>query len=295
MILKLEIPPEMEGQRLDDTLSRLASLSKGESRRIIERGGCALNQVMVRIASRCVKVKDELTAGIMEQGRFTELVLPDDRIIYQDREILAVNKPSGVATQRTPYQLKGTLEYWVAEEFARQGIKEPVRVVHRLDRGTSGIVLFPKNRKAAAWLSELFSQKKMQKRYLALVSGSPESQSWQSDGSIGKVSTSRWWITAEGRSAVTDFRLLATADDLSLVEAYPRTGRTHQIRVHLAASGYPVIGDTTYRGVEAKRLMLHCIGLQFTWQNGSSFDLQALPDSDFITGCGRCVDGMTTF
>ncbi len=290
MIKNLSILPQMSGKRLDESLAQLAEISKGEARRIIDRGGCAVNQAMVRVASRTMKNGDLLTVGIMEHGRFQELLLPPEAIVYQDKDLLAVNKPSGVASQRTPYQLKGTLEYWAGEEFARQGIKEPVRIVHRLDRGTSGLMLFPKHRQGAAWLSELFKQGEIHKRYLALVSGTPLEQNWSSDGSIGKIGSSRWGIMPEGRAALTDFRLLAVADGMALVEVWPRTGRTHQIRVHLSIAGFPIVGDTTYGGSAASRLMLHCVGLEFAGRAGDSCSLKALPDSNFLAQCGLCQD-----
>ena len=288
MIKLCQITADVAGQRLDDALARLAQLSKGEARRIIDRGGCAVNQVMVRVASRIVREGDLLQAGVMEPGRFRELVLSSEAIIYQDRDLLAVNKPSGVASQRTPYQLKGTLEYWVAEEFARQGIKEPVRVVHRLDRGTSGVMLFPKHRQSAAWLSELFKQGTIEKRYLALVSGQPLEQAWSSRGAIGKLGTARWGIMPEGRAALTDFRVLSAQDGLALIEAFPRTGRTHQIRVHLSAVGLPIVGDATYGGLAAERMLLHCATLRFNSRNGVEQVLQAPPDERFMALCGGC-------
>lgn len=292
MIKIFSVTKEMAGQRLDEALAQLAGISKGEARRIIDRGGCAVNQAMVRVASRGMKVEDQLTVGIMEQGRFQELVLPPEAIVYQDKELLAINKPSGIASQRTPYQLKGTLEYWVAEEFARQGIREPVRVVHRLDRGTSGLMLFPKHRQAAAWLSELFKQGRIQKRYWALVTGEPVEERWSCDGPIGKLGSAQWGVMSEGRAALTDFRLLAATDGLALVEAFPRTGRTHQIRVHLSSAGLPIVGDATYGGLASERLMLHCVGLQFDGRQGQPCNLEALPDSSFISRCGLCRDGV---
>lgn len=288
MIHTMAITEDMHGIRLDEALARLAVISKGEARRIIDRGGCALNDSMVRVASRGVKAGDRLIVGMMQPGEFRELVLPPEAIVYQDRDLLAVNKPSGVASQRTPYQLKGTLEYWVAEEFARQGIKEPVRVVHRLDRGTSGLMLFPKNRQCAAWLSDLFSKGAIAKRYLALVSGAPAVSCWSSDGPIGKLGPARWGVMSGGRGAHTGFRLLSASDGMSLVEASPRTGRTHQIRVHLAADGLPIVGDTTYGGKQAPRLMLHCVELAFDSRQGGTLHLRAEPDLDFIEQCGSC-------
>jgi len=288
MILHRTIAEGLAGKRLDDALASLANISKGEARRAIDRGGCAVNQAMVRVASRTVKSGDLLTVGLMQPGEFHDLVLGAEAVVYQDQDLLAVNKPSGVASQRTPYQLKGTLEYWVAEEFARQGIREPVRVIHRLDRGTSGLMLFPKHRQSAAYLSELFKHGTIHKRYLALVTGAPAASEWEADGSIGKVASSRYGVMTEGRSARTLLRCLATTGDRSLIEARPLTGRTHQIRVHLAAAGLPIVGDTTYGGATAPRLLLHCNGLEFVGRDGRPLHLSAPPAEDFATLCGSC-------
>jgi len=294
MIKNINIPADLVGQRLDESLAQLAEISKGEARRIIDRGGCAVNQSMVRVASRTMKIEDQLTVGFMEQGRFKELVLPPEAILYQDKDMLAVNKPSGIASQRTPYQLKGTLEYWVAEEFERLGIKEPVRVVHRLDRGTSGLMLFPKHRQSAAWISELFKHGGIQKRYLALVAGTPTERQWSADGAIGKLGSGRWGEMSGGRTALTDFRLITAAEGMALIEAFPRTGRTHQIRVHLAAAGMSIVGDLTYGGPTAERLMLHCVGLAFEGRNRVPLVLKAPPDTDFTKRCGNCWSEMNS-
>lgn len=288
MIKLLEVTAELAGQRLDEGLARLAGVSKGEARRIIDRGGCAINQSMVRVASRPLKGGETLTVGIMQPGEFRELELPPTAIVYRDRDVLAVCKPSGVASQRTPYQLKGTLEYWVGEEFARQGIKEPVRVVHRLDRGTSGLMLFPKHRQSAAWLSALFKEGTIQKRYLALVAGVPSQQAWSADGAIGKIGSARWGVVPGGRPALTEFAVRKAASGRTLLEALPKTGRTHQIRVHLADVGLPIVGDTTYGGLAAPRLMLHCIGLAFIERGGRERCLEAQPDAAFVGECGDC-------
>jgi 23S rRNA-/tRNA-specific pseudouridylate synthase len=188
MILKKTVLSEQSGHRLDEVVSLLFdTLSKSEARRIIDRGGCALNNSMVRVASRIVKAGDSIEVGVMEAGRFSELVLPSDSLLYEDGEFIAVNKPAGINTQRTPYQLKGTLEYWVSEYFRKQGSNEQCRVVHRLDRGTSGVMLFPKHKRAAAWLSARFHDNLMEKRYWALVRGQPDQSVWTVDGAIGKV------------------------------------------------------------------------------------------------------------
>jgi RluA family pseudouridine synthase len=282
MIIRKTIGNEQSGLRLDEAISQLCTgVSKTEARRIIDRGGCTVNVAMVRVASRSVKTGDVIEIGVMESGRFSELVLPSEALLYEDTELIAVNKPTGINSQRTPNQLKGTLEFWVAEYFRSQGSGEPARVVHRLDRGTSGAMLFPKHKQAAAWLSKLFQNGLVDKRYLALVSGCPDRETWTVDAPIGKVAAARYGIVPGGKSAVTEFRLLSSSGGISLVEASPLTGRTHQIRVHLAESGVPIIGDTTYGNVSAERMMLHCSEMGFRNPAGKEIKVCAPPDEIF--------------
>lgn len=282
MILKKTVDTGQGGHRLDEAVSSLfEALSKSEARRIIDRGGCAVNSSMVRVASRLVKSGDVIEVGVMEAGRFRDLVLPSESLLYEDGELIAVNKPAGINSQRTPYQLKGTLEYWVTEYFRQQGSSEPCRVIHRLDRGTSGVMLFPKHKRAAAWLSARFHDNLVEKRYWALVSGQPGQAAWTVDGAIGKVGSARYGIMAGGRSAETAFRLLVSSGGYSLVEARPLTGRTHQIRVHLESSGLPIVGDTTYGGAPAMRMMLHCTSLEFRDERAQDVRVYAPLDDAF--------------
>jgi RluA family pseudouridine synthase len=290
MIIKKTANTEQGGRRLDEALSTLFdSLSKSEARRIIDRGGCAVNSSMVRVASRLVKAGDLIEVGVMEKGRFCELVLPPESLLYEDGELIAVNKPAGINTQRTPYQLKGTLEYWVSEFFRKQGNIESCRVIHRLDRGTSGGMLFPKHKRAAAWLSARFHDNLIEKCYWALVAGRPEQDVWSVDGPIGKVGSARYGIMEGGRTARTVFRTLASTDGYSLIEARPQTGRTHQIRVHLESSGLPIIGDMTYGGEAAERMMLHCAELKFNDERGQEILITAPLDEAFA-GLIREID-----
>lgn len=282
MIIKKTIGNEHNGMRLDDAIATLCSgISKSEARRIIDRGGCALNAAMVRVASRSVKTGDTFEIGVMEAGRFCELQLPPEALLYEDADLIAVNKPAGINTQRTPYQLKGTLEYWVTEYFKTQGSNETARVVHRLDRGTSGAMLFPKHKPAAAWLSKRFHDGDVDKRYLALVKGRPDQDTWTVDAPIGKIASARYGIVDGGRSAVTEFRLLSSNGEFSLVEARPLTGRTHQIRVHLEYGGMPIVGDPTYGNIPAERMMLHCAEMIFPDAKGKELRVNAPMDGVF--------------
>lgn len=281
MILRKTVGKDLSGVRLDDAVATLCAISKGEARRIIDRGGCTVNVGLVRVASRSVKTGDVIEIGIMETGRFQELVLPPEALLYEDGELIGVNKPAGINSQRTPYQLKGTLEYWVTEYFKAQGSSEPARVVHRLDRGTSGAMLFPKNRQGAGRLSKLFQDGLVDKVYLALVPGRPEQETWTVDAPIGKVASARYGVVEGGKAAVTEFRTVATSGELSLVEARPLTGRTHQIRVHLASVGLPILGDTTYDGAAAGRMMLHCSAMAFRSAGGTEVTVTAPLDGEF--------------
>ena len=282
MILRKTVGKEQGGSRLDDAIAALCpGVSKSEARRIIDRGGCTVNVALVRVASRSVKAGDVIEIGVMEAGRFKELQLPTGALLYEDAELIAVNKPAGINSQRTPYQLKGTLEYWVSEYFKAQGSSEPARVVHRLDRGTSGAMLFPKNRQAAARFSKQFQDGLVDKLYLALVSGHPDRESWTVDAPIGKVASARYGVVEGGKAAVTGFRTVASSGDISLVEARPLTGRTHQIRVHLSSVGLPIIGDASYGGQTAGRMMLHCSAMTFINAKNVEIRVAAPLDGEF--------------
>ncbi|NTV49899.1 MAG: RluA family pseudouridine synthase [Geobacteraceae bacterium] len=274
MIIRKIVGKEQNSLRLDDAINTLcAGVSKSEARRIIDRGGCTVNVALVRVASRSVRTGDVIEIGIIEAGRFQELQLPPEALLYEDAELIAVNKPAGINSQRTPYQLKGTLEYWVSEYFKAQGNSEPARVVHRLDRGTSGTMIFPKNRQAAAWLSKQFQEGLVEKLYLALVCGRPVQERWTVDAPIGKIASARYGIVEGGKPSQTEFRTVASSGDISLVEARPLTGRTHQIRVHLESVGLPILGDATYGGQPDGRMMLHCSAM--TFQNSKKVVINA--------------------
>ena len=290
MILRKTVGKEQHNIRLDDAIALLCTgVSKSEARRIIDRGGCTVNVALVRVASRSVKTGDVIEIGIMETGRFQELMLPPEALLYEDSELIAVNKPAGINSQRTPYQLKGTLEYWVSEYFKAQGNNEPARVVHRLDRGTSGAMLFPKQRQGAAWLSKQFQDGLVEKLYLALVSGRPEEERWVVDAPIGKVASARYGIMESGKPSITEFRIVASFSEVSLVEAKPLTGRTHQIRVHLESVGLPILGDSTYGGQSAGRMMLHCAAMTFQNSKKVQVRVTAPLDGEFEERVGGLV------
>lgn len=286
MILKEIAGAEQAGKRLDDGAAVLfPTLSKTRIRKIIDLGGCSVNSTMVRVASRRLQEGDEITLGVMEPERFQDLVFTARDILYEDSDVLAICKPVGINSQRTPYQLKGTVEYAIGAYLKSEGIEEPVRIVHRLDRGTSGLMLFPKNRASAARLSSQLRDGKIDKRYLALVKGMPPQGEWLVDAPIAKVAPSRYGVAMPGKEARTEFLVVAGSADAALLEARPLTGRTHQIRVHLEHCGLPIVGDRVYGGAKASRMMLHCLSMSFLDGNGNRISVAAPPATVFLEVC----------
>ncbi|SNB47450.1 RluA family pseudouridine synthase [Geobacter sp. DSM 9736] len=292
MILAATVGPEQAGMRLDDGAKALfPQLSKGEIRRIIDWGGCTVSNTLARVASRALKEGEELVLGVMEQERRIDLVYRREDLLYEDSSFMAINKAPGINSQRTPYQLKGTVEYAVSVYLRETGIKEPARVIHRLDRGTSGVMFFPKNKRAATHISLLLKEGRVEKVYWALVDTLPDEERWTVDAPIAKLNKFRYGVAFPGKEAVTHFRTLAAGSGAVLVEARPVTGRTHQIRVHLTHCGLPILGDTTYGGASAPRMMLHCRQMCFRSSDGRKVSAVAPVDPAFLEECrARSID-----
>jgi RluA family pseudouridine synthase len=288
MIHAAIVTADQSGLRLDDGLKALfPQLSKTEIRRVIDWGGCAVSDVCVRVASRPLKTGDRINLGVMEKERCVDLVYTPGDLLYEDTEYLAVNKASGFNSQRTPYQLKGTVEYAVGSYLKSIGSSEPARVIHRLDRGTSGVMFFPKLQKAATHIAFQLKEHQVEKVYWALVAESPDVDAWVVDAPIAKLSKFRYGVALPGRDAFTGFRVLARGAGATLVACFPRTGRTHQIRVHLEHGGLPIIGDTPYGGAPASRMMLHCRRMAFAARDDRPVSAEAPPDQAFSDCCAR--------
>lgn len=200
-----------------------------------------------------------------------------DLVLYEDEFVLAFNKPSGLAVQTRGN--RGTSLDFLLWAFARSNGKRP-HLVHRIDAGTSGLILAAKTKPAMTFLSTEFAERRVRKSYLALVSGTlPIDDQGRIEVPLLKTGRS----VAPGRledgadAASTDWTVLQRHDQAALIEARPKTGRMHQIRAHLAHLGCPILGDVIYgAGTEsAPRLMLHAAGLQITSPNGQELTLAA--------------------
>jgi RluA family pseudouridine synthase len=179
-------------------------------------------------------------------------------ILYEDRSVLVLDKPAGwlmvpTSWEKTGRNLQLALESSInARDFwARSRNIKFLRFVHRLDAETSGAVLFVRSPGATRAYSELFESREVDKTYLAVVRGVPNETAWKCTRRVA------------GKDAETSFRVLKTKSGTALIAAHPLTGRTHQIRVHLASNGHPVLGDALYGNETGKPLALRAIGLAY--------------------------------
>jgi RluA family pseudouridine synthase len=195
-------------------------------------------------------------------------------ILYEDRSALAIDKPRGWmlvphSWRRTNWNLQAAIDSSLraGDFWARARGLKFLRYVHRLDADTSGVLLFAKSFGAVETISDLFESRKMEKTYLAVVAGEPKQSEWTCELKLapdpkqfGKVKVD----SRHGKNAETHFKFLESRGKFSLVEAKPITGRTHQIRVHLAESGLPIVGDEFYGKLEDDLpLGLRAVRLQF--------------------------------
>jgi len=179
----------------------------------------------------------------------TSKVTPEEmvaRLLYRDALMLIIDKPAGMAVHRGP---KGGPSLEDFFDIYRFGLPRQPALAHRLDRDTSGCLVLGRHRKALADLGTLFRNGRVGKTYWAMVEGGPEAASGLIELALGRKDETRgWWMEPdpEGQPAATDWRVMGRAANLTWLELAPRTGRTHQLRVHCAAMGWPIVGDAVY-------------------------------------------------
>ena len=274
---RFHIVCEEEGKRIDILLSEKLALTRTKIKHLIDEGH-------VRIQGKPPKQSLRVKKGMNIEGEIPEepqtALMPQDiplRILFEDEYILAIDKPKGMVVHPSFGHEEGTLVNAILAylqnpeaELRAQGsgqhgensssaIRDPRShlrpgIVHRLDKGTTGVILVAKDPGTQEMLSDLFKKRGVHKVYRAIIEGEVQKEQWTADGSIGRHPRERKKMAVleqGGRKAETDFKVLKRLKGYTYVEAYPKTGRTHQIRVHLAHIGHPVVGDETY-GRKAK-------------------------------------------
>jgi len=243
---------ERDGERLDAFLARtLPELSRSHLKRLIDSG-------FVTIDGRVPKAAEKTRTGVeinVEVPPPEELSLEAQdiplTIVYQDSDLLVVDKPPGLTVHPAPGHPSGTLvNALLAACPDLQGISGTLRpgIVHRLDKDTSGLLVVAKNDRAMRVLQSQLTARTVHKTYLALVTGVPKPREGEIEAPIGRSPRNRkkMAVVDNGREATTRYRVREELPGHALLEVEPITGRTHQIRVHLAAIGQPVFGDSLY-------------------------------------------------
>ncbi len=306
----VHVTGDRAGQRLDRMLCEaIAELSRARIQSLIEEGCVTVNGMAAKASYRgregdvaVVSVPDVRPVDLVPEN----LGVP---ILYEDDDLVVVDKPRGMAVHPGAGVDHGTLVHALMFQCQNlSGIGGQLRpgIVHRLDRGTSGIMLAAKNDAAHERLARQFAERRIRKEYRAIVAGAPTWSEMDVDAPIARHPSERkkMGIVPTGRNARTLFRVMASGDRIALISARPFTGRTHQIRVHLVSLGFPVLGDTVYGknaadrfrgteiGIRLKRIdgfCLHARSLEFRHPVGlheMRFEARMPDDMNGILMCG---------
>jgi len=261
------------GARLDVALAQAAGISRAIAARAIEQGRVLVDGERAR---RSLRVQEgmRIAADLPEDAPPPAPEARDDvAIVYEDRWLAVVAKPAGLVVHPAPGHAGGTLvNALLASSSPAGGDPDRPGIVHRLDAGTSGLMIVAKDAEAHARLVKAMKARAVTRIYLALVEGRPDTDTMTIDAPIGRSTRQRKKMTVAGggRPALTNVTVMERLPTTALLEVRPHTGRTHQIRVHLAAAGHPIAGDPVYGGARAlaaalglQRPFLHAARLSF--------------------------------
>lgn len=278
----------LEGGRLDAVLARAFDLSRANVQRLIEDGAARINGEVARKSAN-VQAGDLLALDLPEvesEVAPTGLDLP---LLYEDERVAAIDKPAGLAVHGAPGDTSPTVAAWWLERLGdRAGGFDMERpgVVHRLDKDTSGVLLLAKDSAAHSALSAAFEQRETKKTYLAIVDGVPTQARAVVDAPIDRDprDRTRMAVTTRGRESRTEYEVVGHDGRQALLVVRPESGRTHQIRVHLAAIGFPVVDDGVYgRKAPKGRQLLHAYQIDAPHPDGGRLTVTAPVPADMAS------------
>ena len=284
---RFTVPAENDGMRLDLVVAaHVPEVSRRRARLLIAAGAVSIDGRRVMMQSRFVRAGQEIVCHVQEVRRGPAEALDRSFVLHEDDALLAIDKPAGVPSHATSARRGGTA-IQLAEEYLRKraGKKVPLWALHRLDAATSGVLLFAKTQAAARAVHQNLARRRAKKRYVALVVGVPTPPEGEIRLAL-REGHLRTETAADGKEAVTRYRVLDARGDRALVELEPETGRMHQLRVHLAAIGHPIVGDGKYGGPPAPRLMLHASRIQLPHPvGGRALAIEAPPPTELRSAC----------
>jgi 23S rRNA pseudouridine1911/1915/1917 synthase len=272
------------GKRLDQyVIEAYPKLSRAYAKKLCDDGSVTVNG-RVEKAGYKLRANDEVTVTY-DQTVIETIPDIDLPILYEDADCLVINKPVGVLTHsKGGFTPEGTVASFIRARTEEMS-GDRAGIVHRLDRATSGIIICAKNSEALAWMQKQFSQRKVKKTYRAIVTGHLKPLEAIIDMPIERnpKAPATFRVGENGKSATTHYKVLESAKGYDLVELYPTTGRTHQLRVHMKQVGHPIVGDLVYGGEPTKRLYLHALSLEITLPNRERVTFEAPMPSEFNT------------
>jgi 23S rRNA pseudouridine1911/1915/1917 synthase len=246
------VPEGLAGERADAALAKLLGFSRSFAAEVAESGGVTADGVVLGKSDRLQAGSWlEVTWQPKEAPRIEPVVVPDLTIVYDDDDIVVVDKPVGVAAHPSVGWTGPTVLGALAGagfRISTSGAAERAGIVHRLDAGTSGLMVVAKSERAYSELKRAFHDHEVEKIYHAVVQGHPDPLAGTIDAPIGRHPSSSWKfaVTVDGKDSVTHYETLEAFPSASLLEIHLETGRTHQIRVHMAAQRHPCVGDSMY-------------------------------------------------
>lgn len=268
----MELTIRCSGTRLDKALADLTELSRSQANEEIKKGTVLVNGKPAK-AKYAVKEGDVITYEVPEEIVLDYIAedIPLD-IVYEDSDVAVINKPQGMVVHPSAGHASGTLVnalmYHMSDLSSINGVVRP-GIVHRIDKDTSGLLMIAKNDEAHQALAQELKDKKSLRQYIAIVHGNLPNDRGVIEAPIGRSEKDRkkQAVTAKGKPALTRFQVLERFGDFTLVELTLETGRTHQIRVHMAYIGHPLAGDPAYgprKTLAGQGQFLHAKTLGFT-------------------------------
>lgn len=280
--IHLTINDDHARQRVDVLLTRELP---GYARAAIHK---LFNEDLVHINGEVVKSGYKVRAGDILTADTSPLLTEPDAIdlpiLFENEDVVVLDKPAGILTHtNSPYRREASVASYIRALVANELGGDRGGIVHRLDRKTSGVIVCAKNQASLSWLQKQFSQRNVKKTYIAVVSGRLTHREAIIDAPIARnaAKPKTFHVDPAGKSAQTHYTVIAEQEGMSAVKLEPVTGRTHQLRVHLAYLGHPIAGDDLYGHSPADRLLLHAHTLEITLPNRQRVTFTAELPSDF--------------